>query len=140
MIANGKATHYVPTPPPPTCSTACGAKLQMLREKGPEQEFARHERHAEATRRAVRAWGWKSWPTTPKSIPLATAVLLPAGHDADNVRNVILEHFDMSLGTARAKLNGKVFRIGHLGDFNDLTLTGTLAGVEMGLRTRGARR
>ena len=96
--------------------------------------FARHQRHAEATRRAVRAWGLEVLATNPAEYSGSlTAVLLPAGHDADRVRKVILDHFDMSLGTGLGKLAGKVFRIGHLGDFNDLMLVGTLAGVEMGL-------
>jgi alanine-glyoxylate transaminase/serine-glyoxylate transaminase/serine-pyruvate transaminase len=96
--------------------------------------FARHQRHAEATRRAVRAWGLEVLALDPREYSGSlTAVLMPAGHDADRVRKAILEAFDMSLGTGLGKLAGKSFRIGHLGDFNDLTLMGTLAGVEMGL-------
>ena len=108
--------------------------LLMLNEEGLANVFARHQRHAEATRRAVRAWGLEILCANPAEYsPALTAVMMPAGHDADNLRRVILEHFDMSLGMGLAKLQGKVFRIGHLGDFNDLTLMGTLAGVEMGL-------
>src|SRR5258706_9689125 len=106
----------------------------LLDEEGLENVFARHQRHAEATRRAVRAWGLEVLAKTPAEYSGSlTAVMMPAGHDADRLRKLILEHFDMSLGTGLGKLAGKVFRIGHLGDFNDLTLLGTLAGVEMGL-------
>ena len=102
------------------------------------EEFARHDRHAEATRRAVRAWGLEILCAEPAEYSSSlTAVLVPEGHDADHLRRVILERFDMSLGTGLAKLAGKVFRIGHLGDFNDLSLAGTLAGVEMGLTIAG---
>jgi len=108
--------------------------LRMLNEEGLANVFARHDRHAEATRRAVRAWGLEILCAEPAEYSSAlTAVMMPAGHDADNLRAVILRHFDMSLGMGLNKLQGKVFRIGHLGDFNDLTLMGTLAGVEMGL-------
>jgi len=108
--------------------------LRMLGEEGLENVFARHDRHAEATRRAVRAWGLEILCANPLEYSSAlTAVMVPPGHDADALRAVILEHFDMSLGMGLAKLQGKVFRIGHLGDFNDLTLAGTLSGVEMGL-------
>jgi alanine-glyoxylate transaminase / serine-glyoxylate transaminase / serine-pyruvate transaminase len=112
--------------------------LLMLNEEGLENVFARHDRHAEATRRAVRAWGLEILCANPLEYSSAlTAVMMPPGHDADALRNVILEHFDMSLGMGLAKLQGKVFRIGHLGDFNDLTLAGTLSGVEMGLGIAG---
>ena len=108
--------------------------LLMLREEGLANVFSRHQRHAEATRRAVRTWGLEILCANPAEYsPALTAVMMPAGHDADKLRGVILEHFDMSLGMGLAKLQGKVFRIGHLGDFNDLTLMGTLSGVEMGL-------
>jgi alanine-glyoxylate transaminase/serine-glyoxylate transaminase/serine-pyruvate transaminase len=108
--------------------------LLMLQEEGMANVFSRHHRHAEATRRAVRTWGLEVLCANPAEYsPALTAVMMPAGHDADNLRQVILAHFDMSLGMGLAKLQGKVFRIGHLGDFNDLTLMGTLAGVEMGL-------
>ncbi len=110
----------------------------MLEEEGLESVFARHARHAEATRRAVRAWGLEVLALDPRETSNSlTAVLLPAGQDADRVRKIILDTFDMSLGTGLGKLAGKVFRIGHLGDFNDLALMGTLAGVEMGLALAG---
>ncbi len=112
--------------------------LLMLQEEGLANVFARHLRHAEATRRAVRAWGLEIVCADPAEYSAAvTAVMMPAGYDADKLRSVILEHFDMSLGMGLAKLQGKVFRIGHLGDFNDLTLMGTLSGVEMGLAVTG---
>ncbi len=112
--------------------------LLMLQEEGLQNVFARHLRHAEATRRAVRAWGLEIVCADPAEYSAAvTAVMMPAGYDADKLRSVILEHFDMSLGMGLAKLQGKVFRIGHLGDFNDLTLMGTLSGVEMGLAVTG---
>jgi alanine-glyoxylate transaminase/serine-glyoxylate transaminase/serine-pyruvate transaminase len=108
--------------------------IVMLMEEGLENVFARHDRHAEATRRAVRAWGLEVLCANPAEYSSSlTAVVLPEGHDADRVRALILEHFDLSLGTGLGRLAGNVFRIGHLGDFNDLTLAGTLAGVEMGL-------
>ncbi|HUP28678.1 MAG TPA: aminotransferase class V-fold PLP-dependent enzyme [Usitatibacter sp.] len=108
--------------------------IAMLEEEGLDNVFARHDRHAEATRRAVRAWGLEILCQNAEEYSSAlTAVVMPPGHDADKLRQVILERFDMSLGMGLAKLKGKVFRIGHLGDFNDLTLAGTLAGVEMGL-------
>ncbi len=109
--------------------------LFMLHEEGLDNVFRRHDRHAEATRAAVRAWGLEVWCDEPKEYSSSlTAVLMPSGHNADKLREVILDNFDMSLGTGLAKLAGKVFRIGHLGHFNDLMLAGTLSGVEMGLR------
>ena len=112
--------------------------LHMLMEEGLENVFARHARHGEATRRATRAWGLEILCANPDEYSNSlTAVLLPAGHDADKVREIVLERFDMSLGTGLGKMQGKVFRIGHLGDFNDLMLAGTLCGVEMGLGLAG---
>lgn len=109
--------------------------LTMLHEEGLENVFHRHHRHAAATRAAVEAWGLEVWCQEPREYSSSlTAVLMPQGHDADKLRETILQHFDMSLGTGLAKLAGKVFRIGHLGHFNDLMLAGTLSGVEMGLR------
>src|SRR5512141_1942806 len=106
----------------------------MLEEEGLANVFARHDRHAEATRRAVRAWGLEVLCAVPEEYSSSlTAVMTPAGHDADHVRKTILEPLDMSLGPGLGRLAGKIFRIGHLGDFNDLTLMGTLSGVEMGL-------
>ena len=117
--------------------------IDMLLEEGLPNVFARHERHAQATRRAVAAWGMEVLCRNPSECsPALTAVLMPKHangqpYDADMFRAKVLEHFDMSLGTGLAKLSGRVFRIGHLGDFNDLTLMGTLAGVEMGFEVAG---
>ncbi|OHC82959.1 MAG: serine--glyoxylate aminotransferase [Rhodospirillales bacterium RIFCSPLOWO2_12_FULL_67_15] len=108
--------------------------LNMLLEEGLENVFKRHDRHAEATRRAVRAWGLEILCLNPAEYSSSlTAVLMPAGHNEADFRKVVLENFNMSLGSGLGKVAGKVFRIGHLGDFNDLMLAGTLAGVEMGL-------
>jgi alanine-glyoxylate transaminase/serine-glyoxylate transaminase/serine-pyruvate transaminase len=110
----------------------------MLREEGLDNVFARHARHAEATRRAVSAWGLEIVCKQPHACSNSlTAVMLPDGHDADRLRQIILDQFDMSLGTGLGKFTGKVFRIGHLGAFNDLELAGTLSGVEMGLSLAG---
>ncbi len=108
--------------------------IDMLHEEGLGAVFARHDRHAAATRRAVQAWGLEVLCQEPRDFSSSlTAVLLPNGHDADKFRAGVLEKFNMSLGNGLSKLAGKVFRIGHLGDFNDLMLLGTLSGVEMGL-------
>ena len=110
----------------------------MLLEEGLDTVFARHQRHAEATRRAARAWGLEILARNPAEYSGAlTAVLMPQGHDADELRRVVLDAFDMSLGQGLGRLKGRIFRIGHLGDFNDLMLMATLAGVEMGLARAG---
>ena len=107
----------------------------MLQEEGLPNVFRRHRRHGEATRAAAAAWGLELVCEEPAEYSNAlTAVFTPEGHDADALRQIILERFDMSLGTGLGKLKGKAFRIGHLGALNDLTLAGALAGVEMGLR------
>ncbi len=112
--------------------------LRMLEEEGLDQVFARHQRHAEAARRAVNAWGLEILCQNPAEYsPVLTAVLMPAGHSEVAFRKVVLERFNMSLGSGLGKIADKVFRIGHLGDFNDLTLMATLAGVEMGLELAG---
>jgi len=112
--------------------------IAMLHEEGLDAVFARHDRHAEATRRAVQAWGLEVLCQEKRDYSSSlTAVLLPDGHDADAFRSTVLEHFNMSLGNGLSKLAGRVFRIGHLGDFNDLMLLGTLSGVEMGLGLSG---
>jgi alanine-glyoxylate transaminase/serine-glyoxylate transaminase/serine-pyruvate transaminase len=112
--------------------------IKMLNDEGLENVFARHTRHGEATRRAVEAWGLEVLCANPAEYSGSlTAVLMPEGQSADRLRKVILEAFDMSLGTGLGRLADKVFRIGHLGHFNDLTLAGTLAGVEMGLKLAG---
>jgi alanine-glyoxylate transaminase/serine-glyoxylate transaminase/serine-pyruvate transaminase len=112
--------------------------LRMLQEEGLPNIFQRHERHAEATRAAVRAWGLDIVCEEPLEYSSSlTGVFTPEGHNADRLRQVILENFDMSLGSGLGKLAGKMFRIGHLGSFNDLMLAGTLSGVELGLRLAG---
>jgi alanine-glyoxylate transaminase/serine-glyoxylate transaminase/serine-pyruvate transaminase len=112
--------------------------LQMLLEEGLSNIFRRHQRHGEATRAAVRAWGLELVCEEPSEYSdTVTAVFVPEGHSADALRATILAKFDMSLGAGLSKLADKVFRIGHLGHFNDLMLAGTLAGVEMGLRESG---
>jgi alanine-glyoxylate transaminase/serine-glyoxylate transaminase/serine-pyruvate transaminase len=120
------ASGYFPYTPATNLLYGLREAIVMLEEEGLANVFARHDRHAEATRRAVRAWGLEILCQNPDEYSSAlTAVVLPPGHDADRFRSLVLQHFDMSLGTGLAKLQGKVFRIGHLGDFNDLTLMGT---------------
>jgi alanine-glyoxylate transaminase / serine-glyoxylate transaminase / serine-pyruvate transaminase len=138
MIANGKSGYFPYTPATNLLYGLREALKMLLDEEGLDAVFARHQRHAEATRRAVRAWGLEIFALDPREYSASlTGVLMPAGHDADRVRKVILDAFDLSLGTGLTKLGGKMFRIGHLGDFNDLMLMGTLAGVEMGLGLAG---
>jgi alanine-glyoxylate transaminase/serine-glyoxylate transaminase/serine-pyruvate transaminase len=133
-ILKANKTGYFPYTPATNLLYGLREALAMLAEEGLANVFARHERHGEATRRAVRAWGLEVLCLEPAEYSGSlTAVLMPAGHDADALRAKILAAFDMSLGTGLGRLAGKVFRIGHLGHFNDLTLAGTLAGVEMGL-------
>jgi alanine-glyoxylate transaminase/serine-glyoxylate transaminase/serine-pyruvate transaminase len=110
----------------------------LVHEEGLDNVFCRHTRHAEATRRAVHAWGLELLCLEPREWSNSlTAVLMPEGLDEAEFRQVVLENFDLSLGAGLGKLKGKVFRIGHLGDFNDLMLCGTLCGVEMGLEKFG---
>ena len=112
--------------------------LHMLHEEGLPNVFHRHDRHGEATRAAVRAWGLEIVCEEPLEYSSSmTAVFTPEGHSADRLREIILDNFDMALGAGLGKLTGKAFRIGHLGNFNDLMLAGTLSGVEMGLRLAG---
>lgn len=133
MIASNK-TGYFPYTPATNMLYALSAAVDMLHEEGLDNVFARHNRHAEATRRAVAAWGLENLCRDARYYsPVLTAVVMPEGHNADVFRKVCLDHFDLSLGTGLAKVAGKVFRIGHLGDTNDLTILGTLAGVEMSL-------
>ncbi|MFN3853292.1 MAG: pyridoxal-phosphate-dependent aminotransferase family protein [Phreatobacter sp.] len=137
MIAAGKS-GYFPYTPATNLLYGLDEAIRMLHEEGLDNVFARHIRHGEATRRAVAAWGLENLCTNPKHFsPVLTAVVMPEGHDADRLRAIILDAFDMSLGTGLSKVAKKVFRIGHLGDINDLTLIGTLAGVEMGLSLAG---
>jgi alanine-glyoxylate transaminase/serine-glyoxylate transaminase/serine-pyruvate transaminase len=133
MIAANK-TGYFPYTPATNMLYALAEAIDMLHEEGLESVFARHDRHAEATRRAVRAWGLEIWCREPRDYSSSlTAVLMPEGHDADAFRKTALAHYDISLGTGLSKVAGKIFRIGHLGDTNDLTIIGALAGVEMAL-------
>lgn len=137
MIKDSKAGFF---PYTPATNLLYGLReaIRMLVEEGLENVFARHDRHAEATRRAVQAWGLDLVCQNPAEYSSSlTAVMMPDGHDADALRKVILERFDLSLGTGLGKLKGRAFRIGHLGDFNDLMLAGTLSGVEMGLAIAG---
>jgi alanine-glyoxylate transaminase/serine-glyoxylate transaminase/serine-pyruvate transaminase len=128
-------TGYFPYTPATNLLYGLREALNMLAEEGLANVFARHARHGEATRHAVRAWGLEVLCADPAEYSASlTAVLMPAGHDADALRARILDAFDLSLGTGLGRLQGLVFRIGHLGHFNDLMLAGTLAGVEMGLK------
>jgi len=142
-IITANASGYWPTTPSTNLLYGLSAALDQLLAEGMQNVFARHDRHAEATRRAVRAWGLDILCTNPAEYSSAlTAVLMPLdasgkSHDADALRKRVLERFNMSLGTGLGKLAGRVFRIGHLGDFNDLSLLGTLGGVEMGLQAAG---
>ncbi len=112
--------------------------LDMLDAEGLPEVYARHQRHAAATRAAVTGWGLELLCLDEREYSGSlTAVLMPDGHDADALRRIILDKYDMSVGAGLTKRAGRVFRIGHLGDFNDLTLAGTLAGVQMGLRLSG---
>jgi alanine-glyoxylate transaminase/serine-glyoxylate transaminase/serine-pyruvate transaminase len=131
-------TGYFPYTPATNLLYALRESLKMLLEEGLDNVFTRHQRHGEATRRAVRAWGLEILCLNPDEYSAAlTAILLPQGYDADHLRKVILQRYNMSLGTGLGKVQGRVFRIGHLGDFNDLMLAGTLSGVEMGLAIAG---
>src|SRR5262245_6750199 len=137
MLAANKEGFF-PYTPATNLLYGLAEAIDMLNEEGFARVFARHDRHAEAVRRAVRAWGLEILCKDPKYYSSSlTAVLVPAGHNADALRNVALENFDVSLGTGLTKVAGKVFRIGHLGDTNDLTIVATLAGVEMALALAG---
>ncbi len=132
------ANGYFPYTPATNMLYGLKEAIAMLEEEGLSNVFDRHARHAAATRAAVRAWGLEILCQDAREYsPVLTGVLMPEGHDADHLRAVILENFDMSLGQGLAKVKGKVFRIGHLGHFNDLQLMGTLGGVEMGLHAAG---
>jgi alanine-glyoxylate transaminase / serine-glyoxylate transaminase / serine-pyruvate transaminase len=129
---------YFPYTPATNLLYGLREALRMLQEEGLDNVFARHARLGEATRRAVRAWGLEILCANPAEYSNSlTTLMMPEGHDADLVRKLVLERFDMSLGAGLGKLRGKVFRIGHLGHFNDLMLAGTLCGVEMGLLLTG---
>ncbi len=133
MIENNKK-GYFPYTPATNLFYGLDEAINMLTEEGLDNVFKRHKRFAEATRIAVNSWGLEILCKNPSEYSDSlTAVIVPEGHDADLLRKTILDHYNMSLGTGLAKVAGKIFRIGHLGDFNELMLAGTLAGVEMGL-------
>jgi alanine-glyoxylate transaminase/serine-glyoxylate transaminase/serine-pyruvate transaminase len=137
MLKN-MASGFFPYTPATNLLYAMREALAMLHEEGLTEVFARHQRHGDATRAAVRGWGLEIVCEDPREYSNSlTAILMPDGHDADRLRTLILEKFDMSLGTGLGKLAGRAFRIGHLGSFNDLMLAGTLCGVEMGMRLAG---
>lgn len=137
-MLTANARGYFPYTPSTNLLYGLHEALAMLREEGLPQVFARHQRHAAATRLALAGWGLELLSLLPAAHSQAlTAVIMPQGHGADAFRKLVLERFDMSLGQGLGKLTDRVFRIGHLGHFNDLTLCGTLAGVEMGLAAAG---
>ena len=136
IAANGKGLF----PYTPATNLLYGLReaCQMLLEEGLDAVFARHDRLGEATRRAVQSWGLELLCLDPDEYSSSlTAVLMPEGYDADAFHKVVLDNFDMSLGNGLGKVAGKVFRIGHLGDFNELMLAGTLSGIEMSLKIAG---
>lgn len=138
MLAPNKTGYFPYTPATNLLYGLREALKMLLEEEGLQEVFKRHARHAEATRAAVRAWGLEMQALDPAEYSNAlTAVRMPAGHSEIAFRKVALERFDISLGSGLGKIADKVFRIGHLGDFNDLTLLGTLAGVEMSLELAG---
>jgi alanine-glyoxylate transaminase/serine-glyoxylate transaminase/serine-pyruvate transaminase len=129
---------YFPYTPPTNLLYGLKESLALLNEEGLDNVFARHRRHAAATRAAVQGWGLEVLCLDDREhSPVLTAVLVPDGHDADKIRALILDRFNMSLGTGLGRLAGHVFRIGHLGHFNDVSLAGTLSGVQMGLTLAG---
>jgi alanine-glyoxylate transaminase/serine-glyoxylate transaminase/serine-pyruvate transaminase len=137
MLKHNKAGFF-PYTPATNLLFGLRESLAMLREEGLTNVYRRHDRHAQATRAAVQAWGLEIVCQDPREhSSVLTAVLLPDGHNADRLRATILDHFDMSLGTGLGRLAGRAFRIGHLGAFNDVMLAGTLSGIEMGLRLAG---
>jgi alanine-glyoxylate transaminase / serine-glyoxylate transaminase / serine-pyruvate transaminase len=137
MTANN-ANGFFPYTPATGLLYGLSEAIDMINEEGLENVFARHERLAEATRRAVKAWGLEIQCRDPKYYsPAVTTVIMPEGHNADAYRKLVLDTFNMSLGTGLNKIAGKVFRIGHLGDTNELTVMGALTGVEMGFELAG---
>lgn len=137
MIASNE-TGYFPYTPATNLLYGLHEAIDMLLDEGLDTVFDRHKRHAEATRRAVNAWGLEVLCADPSQYsPSLTAVIMPEGHSADALRKIVLDNFNMSLGQGLTKLKDKVFRIGHLGDFNDLMLCATLSGIEMGLELAG---
>ena len=137
MLENNKLGFY-PYTPAVNLLYGLNEAINMLLEEGLDNVFARHKRHADATRLAVEAWGLEILAKNPiERSDSITAIMVPKNHDSDNLRKIIYDNYDMSLGTGLNKVKGKVFRIGHMGDLNDLMLAGTLAGVEMGLKQSG---
>ena len=133
-VLKANEQNFFPYTPATNLMYGLREALRMLLAQGLEHVFARHHRHAEATRCAVDAWGLELLCANPSEYSSSiTAIMMPEGHDAERVLRVVLERFDMSLGIGLSKLSGRIFRIGHLGDFNDLSLIGTLGGTEMGL-------
>jgi alanine-glyoxylate transaminase/serine-glyoxylate transaminase/serine-pyruvate transaminase len=133
-MINDNQSGFFPYTPATNLFYGLRESIHMLLEEGLENVFARHHRLAEATRRAVKAWGLEILCLNPEEYSHSlTAVLMPDGYNADELRELILKKFNMSLGTGLGKLKGRIFRIGHLGDFNELMLAGTLSGIEMGL-------
>jgi len=137
-MLNANKSGFFPYTPATNLLYGLREAIRMLEEEGLANVFARHNRHAEATRRAVRAWGLEILCENPQEYSSSlTAVMMPQGYETDALLDLILDRFDMSLGIGLGKVKGKIFRIGHLGDFNDLMLAGTLAGIEMGLSLAG---
>jgi alanine-glyoxylate transaminase/serine-glyoxylate transaminase/serine-pyruvate transaminase len=137
-LVTANKTGFFPYTPAENLMFALNEALKMLLEEGLANVYARHERYAEATRRAARTWGLDLQCQDPRCFsPGVTAVRVPDGHNADELRGVILEKFNMALGNGLGQIEGKVFRIGHMGDLGPLQLIGTLGGVEMGLRAAG---
>jgi alanine-glyoxylate transaminase/serine-glyoxylate transaminase/serine-pyruvate transaminase len=137
MVGPNK-TGYFPYTPGTNLLYGLNEAIDMLHEEGLDNVFARHARHGAATRAAVRAWGLEVLCARQgEESGVLTAVMMPEGHSADAFRATTLKHFDISLGNGLSKVADKVFRIGHLGDFNDLMLMATLSGVEMGLAKAG---
>jgi alanine-glyoxylate transaminase/serine-glyoxylate transaminase/serine-pyruvate transaminase len=137
MIKQNEAGFF-PYTPATNLFYGLSEALKILNEEGLPNVFRRHDRHAEATRAAARAWGLEIVCEDPREYSSSiTAMFVPEGYDADKLRTVVLDQFNMSLGIGLSKLAGRVFRVGHLGSFNDLMLMGTLSGVEMGLRVAG---
>lgn len=133
-------TGYFPYTPATNLLYGLVEAIDMLHEEGLDNVFARHQRHGAAARAAVETWGLEVLCEEPRHYSgVLTAVMMPAGESADRFRAVVLDNFNMSLGNGLSKIADKVFRIGHLGDFNDLMLAGTLSGVEMGLEVAGVK-
>ena len=137
-LVTSNRTGFFPYTPAVNLLFALNEALDMLAEEGLPAVFARHDTYAQATRLAVAAWGLELQCADPAAYaPGVTAVRAPEGHSADNLRTIILEKFNMSLGNGLGRIEDRVFRIGHMGDLGVLTLTGTLTGVEMGLQAAG---